>query len=176
MAGVAKQTMKTKISRSKFIFSDGMVVRDWGLGGIEIDDDDGEDGDGVDGGQRRSVPADESQPACPVCQDPFDTAWDDEEEAWVYRGALRVRKGEEVEEEEREAKGGKGNKSKVDVSEKVRLKRAAVHEEYDGKILHLNCYQSLLATAAEPIEPAPNGGKDEEGEAEEAIPPLELPA
>ena len=121
---------------------------------------------------KRGVQADEAQTNCPVCQDPFTTEWDDDEEAWVYRGALRVRAGDEDEEEEREVKVGK--KRGKEEAEKVRLKRRAVHAEYDGKILHYACYQSLLASASaaapQPKREVDNG---EGTEADDSLPPLE---
>ena len=115
----------------------------------------------------RSVQADESQAACPVCQDAFDTAWDDEEEAWVYRATLRVRRGKEGAEEKLDMKA-KGSRGKPD-SDKVRAKRAAVHEEYDGRILHIACYQSLLATA----EPMAKVEEAVDTPVPDEVPPLE---
>ena len=127
----------------------------------------------VEDGKGRSVQADEAQTACPVCQDEFVTEWDDEEEAWVYRGAIRVRVGGEEEEEERGGKSGKGRDTAE--GEKIRTKRRAVHAEYDGRILHLTCYQSLLATAelSTKVESANAGDGDDSLPALEAVPPEE---
>ena len=134
----------------------------------KAEEDEGDDGEAEKAhAQRRSVQADESQAVCPVCQDQFDTAWDDDEEAWVYRATLRVRKGGEAEEEELEQKA-KGSRVKPD-SDKVRAKRAAVHEEYDGRILHISCYQSLLATA----EPMTKTEAGPDSPLPEEVPPLE---
>ena len=82
-----------------------------------------------------SVACDESQPICPVDQEPFETYWDDDQEAWMYRACVRVHR-------DGDAENGTGVNSRDDgvMSEK----RRAVNAEYHGQIVHWSCYQSLL--------------------------------
>ena len=98
------------------------------------DEDEAAEGAGADGA-KHSVQVDEAQSACAVCGESLETYWDDEEEAWMYRNAVRVTK-----EEGDGAAGGGGR------DEKARERRQRVHAEFDGKIVHWSCYQSLLST------------------------------
>ena len=79
---------------------------------------------------------DEAQSVCGVCGEALETYWDDEEESWMYKNAVRVAK-----EEAEEGAGGGGSRD-----EKVRERRRRVHVEFDGRIVHWACYQSLLST------------------------------
>ena len=146
----------------------------------EKDDDDDADEEAEAGGQRRCVQADETQTACPVDGEQFDSFWDDEEEAWMYRGTVRLRRGDEdelqQEDDERRDKGRRA--AAAGGADAVRAKRAAVHAEFDGQILHWSCYQSLLSTAEMNRQ---SGERDRERDAHTAeaaaatdsLPPLE---
>ena len=99
------------------------------------DDDDGDSTAGADDG-KHSVQVDESQTTCAVCGESLETYWDNEEEAWMYRNAIRVLKDE----------GDIDPAGSSSRDEKTRERRRRVHVEFDGKIVHWACYQSLLST------------------------------
>ena len=99
-------------------------------------DESGDGGGGTGGdGSAHSVAVDESQSVCAVCGESLETYWHDEEESWMYRNAIRVSKDDS---EQADSSGGR--------DEKARERRRRVHVEFDNRIVHWACYQSLLST------------------------------
>ena len=131
-------------TEQEWIDSDDVVFQRSQLALDDRASNEDEDGDstagGVDG--KHSVQVDEAQTTCAVCGESLETYWDDEEEAWMYRNAIRVTK------EEGDDTGAAGAGSSNGRDEKVRERRRRVHAEFDGKIVHWACYQSLLSTQA----------------------------
>lgn len=88
------------------------------------------------------TPADDNQKQCPVCKDPFDTYWDDDEETWMYRGTIRV--GNEDSDYSSPAVAVDASKD-TDKENGTDKTSKHVTELYAGQILHHHCYQSLLS-------------------------------
>ena len=126
------------------------------------DEDDGESTDGAEGG-KHSVQVDEAQTTCAVCGESLETYWDDEEEAWMYRNAIRVSK-EDGDDSDMVGAGSSSGRR----HEKARERKRRVHAEFDGKIVHWACYQSLLSTQ----EVSAVKGEEQKAK-EEDMPPLE---
>lgn len=81
-----------------------------------------------------TTPKDDSQPSCPVCSDKFQTFWSDDDDAWLYRDALRV-----------------STDAPQSATEEGSARRVRVIDTYMNRILHSKCYEGLL----DPETPAP---------------------
>lgn len=84
--------------------------------------------------QARSVVADDSQTQCPVCLQKFDTFWNMEEEAWMYRGTITI--SDEISQDRLF--------NQPDDVEAGR-RRATLIETFNGQIVHVNCAMSLVS-------------------------------
>jgi len=76
--------------------------------------------------QPSSLPADDEQPCCVVCNEKFEQKWDDESEGWLFLDCHKV--GENIPE--------------------GCFEDATVEALHLGKILHFSCYESLVEDSA----------------------------
>jgi hypothetical protein len=82
----------------------------------------------ISGQQSKVIASSETSLYCPVCNDKFSTVWDDEEEVWLYEGAIAVTVDSSI---------------TSNHAEKLQKKKQ-IQLQYNGQILHILCYQSLF--------------------------------